>query len=133
MAIATLRLINYHRELKDYLDYSPYLHCEIHTLSAINEKQPPYGDFYGTYINIEEGEDLTFGVRTNTKVEFWGAVDNFTLTRYTKAESTNIQSVSINSNNCEIFTLSGNKIDRLQKGINIVRDSKGNTRKVFVK
>ena len=99
----------------------------------IGPEKAPYGDFYGTYINIEEGEDLTFGVRTNTKVEFWGAVDNFTLTRYTKAESTNIQSVSINSNNCEIFTLSGNKIDRLQKGINIVRDSKGNTRKVFVK
>lgn len=99
----------------------------------IGPEKPPYGDFYGTYINLEEGEDLTFGVRTNTKVEFWGAVDNFTLTRYEKAESTDIQSVNINPNKYEIFTLSGNKIDHLQKGINIVRDNKGNTRKVFVK
>ena len=99
----------------------------------IGPEKAPFGDFYGTYIKIEEGESLTFGVRTNTKVEFWGAVDNFTLTRYVKSESTDIQSFNINSNAVEIFTLSGNKIERLQEGINIVRDNKGNTRKVYVK
>ena len=87
---------------------------------------------FGIYLTVAEGETLTFGVRTNEAVEFWGAVDDFTLTRYVK-DTTGILPLQADAGKEDIYTLTGARKDSVGKGISILRTSDGRTRKVFTK
>ena len=98
----------------------------------IGPSSAPYGRFFGIYLKVAEGETLTFGVRTNEAVEFWGAVDDFTLTRYVK-DSTGILPLQADAGKEDICTLTGARKDSVGKGISILRTSDGRTRKVFTK
>ena len=98
----------------------------------IGPSSAPYGRFFGIYLTVAEGETLTFGVRTNEAVEFWGAVDDFTLTRYVK-DTTGILPLQADAGKEDIYTLTGARKDSVGKGISILRTSDGRTRKVFTK
>lgn len=98
----------------------------------IGPSSAPYGRFFGIYLEVAEGETLTFGVRTNEAVEFWGAVDDFTLTRYVK-DTTGILPLQADAGKEDIYTLTGARKDSVGKGISILRTSDGRTRKVFTK
>lgn len=98
----------------------------------IGPTSAPYGRFFGIYLEVAEGETLTFGVRTNEAVEFWGAVDDFTLTRYVK-DTTGILPLQADAGKEDIYTLTGARKDSVGKGISILRTSDGRTRKVFTK
>ena len=98
----------------------------------IGPSSAPYGRFFGIYLTVAEGETLTFGVRTNEAVEFWGAVDDFTLTRYVK-DTTGILPLQADAGKVDIYTLTGARKDSVGKGISILRTSDGRTRKVFTK
>ena len=98
----------------------------------IGPSSAPYGRFFGIYLTVAEGETLTFGVRTNEAVEFWGAVDDFTLTRYVK-DMTGIQLQQADADHEDVFTLTGARKGSMGKGISVVRSSDGRTRKVLTK
>ena len=98
----------------------------------IGPSSAPYGRFFGIYLTVAEGETLTFGVRTNEAVEFWGAVDDFTLTRYVK-DTTGILPLQADAGKVDIYTLTGARKGSVGKGISILRTSDGRTRKVFTK
>lgn len=47
-------------------------------------------------------------------------------------EATGIKSIRIDSQNAFIYDMRGNRIDQLQRGVNIIRMNDGRTRKVVV-
>lgn len=99
----------------------------------IGPEKAPFGAFFGAYITIAEGETLTIGVRTNEAVEFWGAADNFTLTRYV-SNTSGVESHRLGTvREKTVYTLTGSKAAPSQKGIGIVRYADGSVRKVVVK
>lgn len=107
---------------------------DIEIKIPVGPASAPYGNFFGTYIRISEGETLTIGVRTNESTEFWGGVDNFTLTRYVHDANTAIQQPlhETDSDIKDIYTLTGVKASDEGKGIRIVRYGNGKTRKIIM-
>lgn len=48
-------------------------------------------------------------------------------------EETGIKNIAADSSNSLFFTLDGKRTDMLQKGINIIKNSDGTSKKIFVK
>ncbi len=81
-----------------------------------------------------KGGILTFGARATLTSSTWFCVDNFILT-YSKEVPVAVETVEAATASATegIFTISGARVDKLAKGINIVKMTDGSVRKVFVK
>lgn len=101
-------------------------------------------DSYNNYevtIKLAEGEDLIIGSKNIDELSArWVMIDNFRLEYYgansTKEETSgevSVQGIQTATAASAIYTISGTRVDALQKGINIVRMSNGTVKKVLVK
>lgn len=98
---------------------------------------------YEVVINLKEGEDLIIGSKNIGQLSArWVMVDNFKLsylgTESTREESTPedataIMSVAPIASPAAIYSLSGTRMNTLQKGLNIVRTADGSVKKIMVK
>lgn len=91
---------------------------------------------YKNYVEImvEEGQDLTFGIRKDVTVaNDWCMFDNFKLYYLGAQTPTSINNVKNTENASEIYSVSGARLNGMQKGVNIVRMSNGEVKKVFKK
>lgn len=95
-----------------------------------------------TYTNkvtvyVQEGQDLTFGLRKNLEKKLgqdWCIFDNFKLYYLGEAVPTSIANLDANSlEGATIYSVDGVRQNKLTKGINIVKTSNGETHKVLVK
>lgn len=86
---------------------------------------------------VKEGEDVTIGIRKDAQISTdWTIFDNFQLFYLGQDEPSAIeapQTASSSATIADIYTISGTRIDKLQKGINIVKMSNGQIKKVLVK
>ncbi len=82
-----------------------------------------------------KGGILTLGARATLTGSTWFCVDNFKLTYSKEAPATAVETVETAETSAPagIFTISGARVDKLAKGINIVKMTDGSVRKVFVK
>ena len=86
-------------------------------------------------IVVDDATFVNIGISIAQTNANWFVADNFTLKYVGTTPPVGITDVAeVGAENVKnIFTLSGVKTNRLQKGINIVVDQNGKTRKVFVK
>ena len=86
-------------------------------------------------IMVEEGESLTIGVRKDAKVgSDWCCFDDFELYYLGTDTPVGINDITTSANaKAEYYTISGVKLNGAQKGVNIVKMSNGQVKKVFVK
>ena len=86
-------------------------------------------------IVVDDATFVNIGISIGQTNANWFVADNFTLKYVGTTPPVGIADVvEVGAENVkDIFTLSGVKTNRLQKGINIVVDQNGKTRKVFVK
>lgn len=84
---------------------------------------------------VEEGGSLTFGLRKDTLIGGdWCAFDNFQLFYLGQDVPDAIDGVASSTNNAsEYYSVSGVRQNGAQKGLNIVRMSNGQVKKVFIK
>jgi hypothetical protein len=82
-----------------------------------------------------KGGILTLGARATLTSSTWFCVDNFKLTYSKEAPATAVETVETaeTSATAGIYTISGARVDKLTKGINIVKMANGTVKKVFVK
>jgi len=98
---------------------------------------------YSVTIKLAEGEDLVIGSKNIGELSArWMMIDNFTLTYYgtasSKEESAADASAIVVAETpavapAAIYTASGARINKLQKGINIIKMSDGSVKKIMVK
>ena len=83
------------------------------------------------YFNVAEGETVTIKAASGT----WFKADNFRLTYYGTESANSIVEVENNiaSDPVAIYSVSGARINSLQKGINIVKQANGQVKKVYIK
>lgn len=82
---------------------------------------------------LTENSTITIGIAANSTNGNWVAVDNFMLV-CTGYDPTAISSVATtNASATAIYSVSGTRSNKLQKGINIVKMSNGTVQKVLVK
>lgn len=82
---------------------------------------------------LTENSTITIGIAANSTNGNWVAVDNFMLV-CTGYDPTAISSVATtNASATAIYSISGTRSNKLQKGINIVKMSNGTVQKVLVK
>lgn len=93
-------------------------------------------------VKLEEGQPLTIGLKkTGTNYgSDWFICDNWTLTYYgansTKTPTTGIDNIADNSRAftvTEVYTIDGRRVNRLQKGLNIVKVKDANGKISFRK
>lgn len=86
-------------------------------------------------IMVEEGQDLTIGVRKSVTINAdWCVFDDFKLFYLGKEKPVAINDVNAAANaKAEYYSLSGVKLNGAQKGVNIVKMSNGTVKKVLVK
>jgi hypothetical protein len=84
---------------------------------------------------VEEGGSLTFGLRKETLItNDWCAFDNFQLFYLGQDVPDAINGMSSFANSAaEYYSVSGVRQNGAQKGLNIVRMSNGQVKKVFIK
>lgn len=95
---------------------------QICTLTKIGKKQ--YLDCTG------EGEAIIIAIQEGNK-NYWQSTKVYK--PIVIRSSTGINSVMFDIDDTKIFDISGNQINKLQKGVNILKMSNGETKKVFVK
>lgn len=98
-----------------------------------------YGNLYQVVTKVGDDGMLEIGARNIGGGTVWAMIDNVKLTYYgtasTKVPTTGIAKVTEDQNAkvTAIHTLSGTKVNALQKGINLVKYSNGTIKKVLVK
>ncbi|MBQ2298191.1 MAG: hypothetical protein II278_02285, partial [Bacteroidaceae bacterium] len=91
---------------------------------------------YTVTVKLEEGADLKLGVRWSDSGDKWTCLDEFKLAYYGTESSLVPSGVdAIEGDNVvtpvAIYTISGVKVDAMQKGLNIVKFSDGSTKKIL--
>ena len=91
---------------------------------------------YTVTVKLEEGADLKFGVSWSDSGDKWTCLDEFKLAYYGTESSLVPSGVdAIEGDNVvtpvAIYTISGVKVDAMQKGLNIVKFSDGSTKKIL--
>ena len=86
-------------------------------------------------IMVEEGQSLTFGLRKDVTIDGdWCMFDNFKLFYLGTEVPSSVNGINTAANKAsEIYTVSGARLNSLQKGVNIVRMSNGEVKKVYQK
>ena len=89
---------------------------------------------YSVTVELKGGV-LTLGARATLTGSTWFCVDNFKLTYSKEAPATAVETVETAETSAPagIFTISGARVDKLTKGINIVKMADGSVKKVLVK
>jgi hypothetical protein len=89
---------------------------------------------YSVTVELKGGV-LTLGARATLTGSTWFCVDNFKLTYSKEAPATAVETVETAETSAPagIYTISGARVDKLTKGINIVKMANGTVKKVFVK
>jgi hypothetical protein len=89
---------------------------------------------YSVTVELKGGV-LTLGGRATLTGSTWFCVDNFKLTYSKEAPATAVETVETAETSAPagIYTISGARVDKLTKGINIVKMANGIVKKVFVK
>ena len=110
--------------------------------SNIAEMEPISGEIWrGNIYRIATvvGEDgtLEIGVRNISGGEMWAMIDKVTLTYY-GPESAIVTAINEVDNQdaseiSEVFSLSGMRINALQKGVNVVKMKNGTVRKIWIR
>ena len=93
----------------------------------------PYTSDKDTYVYVY-GADVSVGAKRRvSSADTENSVLIYSV-KWTAEESTNLDAVvSINKNAFQIYTIDGQPIENIQKGVSIIRFSDGTTKKVYVK
>ena len=88
-----------------------------------------------TFYLAEESNEAKFGVKWSDTGDKWTCLDEFTLTYFGSDNVTGIENVTSPAVAAPsaIYSVSGARLNGLQKGLNIVKFSNGTVKKVFVK
>jgi len=95
-----------------------------------------YGNIYKIDVVIKEGEILTIGGRIASDGEVWAMLDNVKLTYFGTNSKICTGINTIESETAQVvqtYSISGSRIAKAQKGINIMKMSDGSVKKVIVK
>ena len=108
-----------------------------------HDEEAPEAYLTSVIIKIEEGEALTLGVMKNAEVPTysWAIFDDFTLTYYgtdsekqQSSDAVEIEGIGRSTaSNTAIYSISGVRMNAVQRGINIIRSNDGVVRKVLIK
>ncbi len=114
----------------------------VYGTAAIETQIDGCADSHKTYsviVVLKEGETLRIGSKNVDELSArWVMIDNFELTYYGADSKKNpsvdaIESTTAVSTVSAIYNLAGQKVDKLAKGINIIKMSDNSVRKVLVK
>lgn len=82
---------------------------------------------------VAETSDVTIGISAKSATANWIAADNWTLKCIESSFTTAIAGVNTTAAPAAIYSISGVRVNNLQKGVNIVRQADGTVQKVLVK